>query len=117
MRIDEVIKVKVPEKQQGQTNEGIKSALAGAALAGTMALGGNAAKAEEMPTPKQQIIAAIKANKIPMPREGVSVTREQGGVVIEVEIDGQIHQMPVTQKTRSMLALAQQARNAMMRES
>jgi hypothetical protein len=93
-------------------DEGIKSALAGAALAGTIAVGTPVAKADDY---KQQIIAAVKSNKIPMPRDYAIVIKSRGGIALEVEIDGQTHDMPLTQTQRSHLAQIDQIRDRMNR--
>ena len=68
-------------------DEGIKSALAGAALAGSLAM--NPAQAQEPPTWQDQVIAAMKAGDIPQ-ANNVKLTR-QGGWVTSVTINGQTY--------------------------
>jgi len=78
--------------------EGIKSALAGAALAGSLAM--NPAQAQEPPSWQDQVVAAMKAGDIPQ-ASNVKLTR-QAGWVTSVTINGQTydisHRIPQQQK-------------------
>jgi hypothetical protein len=78
--------------------EGIKSALAGAALAGSLAM--NPAQAQEPPSWQDQVMAAMKAGDIPQ-ASNVKLTR-QAGWVTSVTINGRTydisHRIPQQQK-------------------
>jgi len=50
-----------------------------------------------------------------MPRDYAIVIKSRGGIALEVEIDGQTHDMPLTQTQRSHLAQIDQIRDRMNR--
>ena len=95
-----------------QTEEGLRSAAAGAALAGAMALS-QPAQAQEPPPAEEQIRAAIKDGDVP--RGQNFQARGRGGWITSVTVDGKTydlsHRLPAT--GNQMIAAADQIRGAM----
>lgn len=80
----------VESAQQEPTDEGLKSALAGAALAGSMAMNPAQANAPQPPTWQQQVRAAIQDGDLP-PVRRIDRVVQQGGWVTAVIINGQTY--------------------------
>lgn len=76
------------ESAEQPVDEGIKSALAGAALAGSMAMNPGVAQADTVPTWQQQVVAAIKDGDLPPVRK-IDRVNKQGDWVTSVVINGQ----------------------------
>jgi hypothetical protein len=87
-------------------DEGIKSALAGAALAGSLAM--NPAQAQEPPSWQSQVEAAIKAGDIPK-SNNIKLT-QQAGWVTSVTINGQTL---IDQANAEKTALVEQLRGTL----
>ena len=109
------------DKAQRQ-DEGIKSALAGAALAGAMALGSPAqAQSTDIPSDqliKQQIYHAIRTKQIPMPQSGnLNYRVGPGYLVKQVQVNGEWYDItdPLPQAQKVAMT-ADQIRGAMREE-
>ena len=105
---------------RAETNEGIRSGLAGAALAATAAMSPAAAQdgatevlRVETPTPQQQIAQAIQAGEVPRGHQYRARTRN--GWVVSVTVDGETYdirdRLPVA--GQRMIAAADQLRQRM----
>jgi hypothetical protein len=82
-------------------DEGIRNALAGAALAGSMAMSPNAqAQTQDIPSWQSQVEAAVQAGDIPR-SNNIKLTREAGWVT-SVTVDGRTydvsHRIPQQEK-------------------
>lgn len=77
------------EAAETPVDEGIKSALAGAAMTGAMMMSPGQAQAQEPPTWQSQVLAAMKAGEVPQ-SNSVSIQR-QGGWVTSVTVNGRTY--------------------------
>ena len=94
-------------------DEGIKSALAGAALAGSLAM--NPAQAQEPPSWQSQVEAAIKAGDIPK-SNNIKLT-QQAGWVTSVTINGQTYDIShrIPQQEKQLIDKLSNVRSLMQR--
>ena len=98
-----------------RADEGIKSKLAGAALAGALAM--NPAQAQEAPTWQSQVKAAMLRGEIPQANK-VSFKQDKDGWVTSVTIDGQTYDLSqrIPQQKAQLASWKDEIRTAMMRE-
>ena len=99
---------------EAQTDEGITSSLAGAALAATAAM--TPAAASETPTYQQQIVQAIQAGDVP--RGNSYQARARAGWVTQVTVDGKTYDITdrIPVQGQRMMAAADQIRQKMQEE-
>ena len=99
---------------KAQTDEGLRSGLAGAALAATTAM--TPAAATETPTYQQQIAQAIQAGDVP---RGTSYqARTRAGWVTQVTVDGKTYDITnrIPVQGQRMMAAADHIRQRMQEE-
>lgn len=105
------------EEVEDPTNEDLRSAAVGAALAGTMALGQPAAAQDlSTPSPQQQIRAAVQSGDVPRGDQYSAKTR--GGWITEITVNGKTYDVRhrIPDQGNRTIAAADQVRTAMMRE-
>jgi hypothetical protein len=99
---------------EAQTAEGLRSGLAGAALAATTAM--TPAAATETPTYQQQIVQAIQAGDVPRGNKYQASAR--AGWITQVTVDGKTYDITnrIPPQGQRMMAAADQIRQAMQEE-